>query len=72
MEEFKIEWGNVYLQISFVKMLRKFQFQKMELKTQNFASFKINQSKRCIPIKLLVTTFDNSNRFWNCHFMHIK
>ena len=24
------------------------------------------------PIKLLVTTFDNSNTYWNCHFMHIN
>ena len=26
-----------------------------------------NRSERCIPIKLLVTTFDNSNSYWNCH-----
>ena len=32
----------------------------------------INRSERCIPIKLLVTTFDSSNCYWNCHFMHIK
>ena len=31
-----------------------------------------NRSERCIPIKLLVTTSDNSNSYWNCHFMHIK
>ena len=31
-----------------------------------------NRSERCIPIKLLVTTFDNSNSYWNCHFIHIK
>ena len=33
---------------------------------------KSNRSERCIPIKLLVTMFDNSNSYWNCHFMHIK
>ena len=31
-----------------------------------------NRSERCIPRKLLVTTFDNSNSYWNCHFMHTK
>ena len=31
-----------------------------------------NRSERCTPIKLLVTTFDNSNCYWNCHFIHIK
>ena len=31
-----------------------------------------NRSERCIPIKLLVTTFDNSNSYWNCHFMPIN
>ena len=31
-----------------------------------------NRFERCIPIKLLVTTFDNPNSYWNCHFMHIK
>ena len=30
------------------------------------------RSDRCTPIKLLGTTFDNSNTYWNCHFMHIK
>ena len=30
-----------------------------------------NGSECCNPIKLLVTTFDNSNTYWNCHLMHI-
>ena len=29
-----------------------------------------NRFERCNPIKLLVTTFDNYNTYWNCHFMH--
>ena len=31
-----------------------------------------NRFERCNPVKLLVTTFDNSNTYWSCHFMHIK
>ena len=34
--------------------------------------FVCNRFERFKPIKLLVTTFDNSNTYWNCHFIDVK